>query len=467
VPDCQHPAFDTGRVSDFAKGHHVSTPFDWDVFLSHSTTDKPRVARLAERLQGEGFRVWFDRATIDGGDDIVTAIEQGLDRSRVLVLCMTKAAFESEWVRLERNTATFRDPAYNDRRFLPLRFDDCQIPATLRRLKYIDWRAESDDAWQQLLATLQPGAARLLEVPRDEWNPFDPYTPALGSSFVGRTDELRRMQQAMETGHSLSVVGDWRIGKTSLLATFAERARESGRGVRQLTGEGPEGGSVSQFVTQVTGRAASDDTESAADQLSEWAAANARGGMRPVLIVDEVERLVIDFPPRFLERIRGMLERVMVVLCSRRELDLVYQDRGLTSPFNNTLELVRVALLDDPALESLLNESTDILTAEDMSAVREWAGRHPYFVQLYGHELADARLNHVSTDDAFDRFYDTAAARFRELWSVLADQDREELRKSVSDIPTTRRTLRQRGLVTSDGKPFGRILREWIQEEKP
>ena len=164
----------------------MTTSFDWDVFLSHSSVDKPRVARLAERLTAAGLRVWFDRPNIDSGEDIVTAIEQGLERSRVLVLCMTKAAFESEWMRLERNTATFRDPGNHDRRFLPLRLEDCQIPATLRRLKDIDWRAESDSAWQQLLATLQPGAAPLPEVPRDQWNPFDPYTPALGSSFVRR-----------------------------------------------------------------------------------------------------------------------------------------------------------------------------------------------------------------------------------------------------------------------------------------
>ena len=117
----------------------MNKPFDWDVFLSHSSIDKPRVARLAERLTATGFRVWFDRPNIDNGEDIVTAVEQGLERSRVLILCMTKAAFESEWVRLERNTATFRDPANHDCRFLPLRLDDCQIPATLRRLQYIDW----------------------------------------------------------------------------------------------------------------------------------------------------------------------------------------------------------------------------------------------------------------------------------------------------------------------------------------
>ena len=107
----------TGEFRTSNKGRRVSASFDWDVFLSHSSVDKPRVARLAERLERAGFRVWFDRPNIDSGEDIVTAIEQGLERSRVLVLCMTKAAFESEWVRLERNTATFRDPANHDRRF--------------------------------------------------------------------------------------------------------------------------------------------------------------------------------------------------------------------------------------------------------------------------------------------------------------------------------------------------------------
>ena len=124
----------------------MSDTFEWDVFLSHSSVDKPRVARLAKRLEATGLKVWFDREDIDDGQDIVAAIEDGLQRSRVLILCMTKSALESEWVRIERNTATFRDPANAERRFLPLLFEDCTVPAMLRRIKYNDWRSESDDA---------------------------------------------------------------------------------------------------------------------------------------------------------------------------------------------------------------------------------------------------------------------------------------------------------------------------------
>ncbi len=116
----------------------MNKPFDWDVFLSHSSIDKPRVARLAERLAAAGFRVWVAPTSIAHGQDVFTGIEDGLERSRVLILSMSKAAFESEWVRLEQNTATFRDPGNLGRRFLPLRFDGRESPATLRRLKYID-----------------------------------------------------------------------------------------------------------------------------------------------------------------------------------------------------------------------------------------------------------------------------------------------------------------------------------------
>jgi len=88
----------TEDVEAFKKGLRGGA-FEWDVFLSHSSVDKPRVARLAERLTQAGFRVWFDRPNIESGEDIVMAIEHGLERSRVLILCMTKSALESEWVR--------------------------------------------------------------------------------------------------------------------------------------------------------------------------------------------------------------------------------------------------------------------------------------------------------------------------------------------------------------------------------
>jgi hypothetical protein len=130
----------------------MASPFEYDVFLSHNSKDKPRVLRLAERLQAEGVRVWFDAWVIKPGDDIYLAIERGLEAARVQVLCLSEAALESEWVTLERSTVLFRDPSNKGRRFIPLLLDDCVLPDTLRRYKYVDFRAESEAAFAEVLA---------------------------------------------------------------------------------------------------------------------------------------------------------------------------------------------------------------------------------------------------------------------------------------------------------------------------
>ena len=38
----------------------MADDFQYDVFLSHSAKDKAVVRAVAERLRGDGLRVWFD-----------------------------------------------------------------------------------------------------------------------------------------------------------------------------------------------------------------------------------------------------------------------------------------------------------------------------------------------------------------------------------------------------------------------
>ena len=129
----------------------MTTDFPYDVFLSHNQADKPRVLRLAERLRAAGLRVWFDEWNVRSGDVIALKVDEGLEQSRVLLLCISPNALDSGWVALERSTAVHRDPANVDRRFIPLLLADCKLPDTLRRYKYVDFRLEADSAFEELL----------------------------------------------------------------------------------------------------------------------------------------------------------------------------------------------------------------------------------------------------------------------------------------------------------------------------
>lgn len=119
---------------------NTDTIFLYDVFLSYTSSDRPIARKLAIKLRNHGVRVWFDEWAIKPGDDILYQIEEGLQRSQALMLCMTTRVFGSDWVGLERGTMMFRDPMNKMRRLIPVLLEDCNIPDTIRRYKYIDGR---------------------------------------------------------------------------------------------------------------------------------------------------------------------------------------------------------------------------------------------------------------------------------------------------------------------------------------
>jgi WD40 repeat protein len=139
--------------------------FKYDVFLSHSAKDKDIVRPLAERLRSDGLRVWFDEWELRAGDGVPARIEEGLEASRVLVLCMSANAFSSDWATLESYTFRFRDPLNKERRFIPLRLDDAPIKGSLAQFNYINWLPETQEyEYEKFLdACRSPGKAPMAE----------------------------------------------------------------------------------------------------------------------------------------------------------------------------------------------------------------------------------------------------------------------------------------------------------------
>lgn len=159
--------------------------FEFDVFLSHSSKDKPLARNLAKRLGSDGLRVWFDEWVINPGDLVGLKIEQGLERSRTLILVMSANAFSSEWMTLERHTALFRDPTNAQRRFIPVRIDEAPIPDTLRQFAYVDWRDQSSNEYDRLLlACRRPDLSKETGLETLESTSIEATTSAIGLSMT-------------------------------------------------------------------------------------------------------------------------------------------------------------------------------------------------------------------------------------------------------------------------------------------
>lgn len=120
--------------------------FTHDVFLCYAARDARAVDEVAARLSERGLRVWGHSP----GDSSRRSVEEGLESSAALVLCMSEQAFGFGWGRLESMTFRHRDPVDYDRRFIPLRLDHATPPNSLARHLAIDWREGDDEAVDRL-----------------------------------------------------------------------------------------------------------------------------------------------------------------------------------------------------------------------------------------------------------------------------------------------------------------------------
>ena len=132
----------------------------YDVFLCHNSKDKPSVEALARRLRGARLSVWLDAWEIPAGEPWQEALEEGLRRSRTVVVAIGPEGL-GPWQNEEMRTALderARDPKH---RVIPVLLPDAPdaetLPTFLKRLNWVDFRAgvTDRDAFKNLVAGIK------------------------------------------------------------------------------------------------------------------------------------------------------------------------------------------------------------------------------------------------------------------------------------------------------------------------
>ena len=265
---------------------------------------------------------------------------------------------------------------------------------------------------------------------------------------------------------ALWLVGDWRIGKSMILLAWEKRLRERGVVVRLVSGQGPAGVSAARFVETVTGLDSPQDPDGAADRLTTWIDAVSLGGILPVVLVDEVESVVQSCDVRFFDRLRDLLGRISLVFSSREAPDEVFSRHNKTSPITNRMEAAWVGLLEPDGAEATIRLGSDEqLGPGDADLMRRWCGRHSFFLQLFGSLLVEARRVGTSPDHALEDLQRQSPIYFRPLRTLLPTAHWQALMDAARGVPCHIGVLKQRGLLSDDGKPFGEVFAAWLRGE--
>lgn len=120
-------------------------------FLSHSHQDKSFVTQLGTELRKSGVDAWLDQWEIKPGDSLIRKIfYEGLADCRLFVVVLSKASVQSPWVREELDHATIQR-LEGATRVVPVLKEDCEIPAPLRTLLWIDMRTDFEGGVRKLV----------------------------------------------------------------------------------------------------------------------------------------------------------------------------------------------------------------------------------------------------------------------------------------------------------------------------
>ena len=96
-------------------------PFQfYSCFLSHSSADKDFARRLHSRMRDEGLRVWFDEVDMQSGKKLHEQIEDAIRLYDKLLLVLSPASMNSEWVRTELRKAFKQERREGKRKLFPI-----------------------------------------------------------------------------------------------------------------------------------------------------------------------------------------------------------------------------------------------------------------------------------------------------------------------------------------------------------
>ncbi len=123
-------------------------------FLSHTSSDKPFVLKLARDLKSENVDVWLDEWEIRVGNSIVEEIDKALSSHGFFVLILSSRSLQSDWVRKELNSSLMRYLSDRTIKILPVLYERCNVPTIISDLRYADFTSDYGKGFADLCAGL-------------------------------------------------------------------------------------------------------------------------------------------------------------------------------------------------------------------------------------------------------------------------------------------------------------------------
>lgn len=135
---------------------------DLQVFLCHSSSDKPAVERYYDLLTADGFNAWLDKKNLIPGQDWKFEIPKVVRKSDVVIVFLssqsvTREGFVQKEIRIALDTADEKPEGTIF--IIPARLENCEVPERISKFHWVD--LFENDGYERLVKALQTRANSL------------------------------------------------------------------------------------------------------------------------------------------------------------------------------------------------------------------------------------------------------------------------------------------------------------------
>jgi hypothetical protein len=156
------------------------------IFLSYSRDDSEFAQNLAVKLREAGATLWIDQLDIAAGARWDIEVGKALETSECLLVILSQTSVESNNVLDEVSYALD-----SNRRVVPIVIDDCNIPFRLRRLQYVDFSKNFDNAFERLISSLNEEKSNSLKANLAALERTEPIKPVRNSVLPEQEDDVQ------------------------------------------------------------------------------------------------------------------------------------------------------------------------------------------------------------------------------------------------------------------------------------
>ncbi len=270
----------------------------------------------------------------------------------------------------------------------------------------------------------------------DKFNPFYNRSMIMNEEeFIGRTRELADITERLQGAQSVSILGEKKIGKSSLLYHLYLSGNER-MGDRQncryqflyMDMHNPALNTPELFTEKIVTELSSEYDpqelkESPLITLSEALENNSEKGKLPVLLIDDFEEIVKRsklFNDDFIDSLRFYANSglISVITASRKTLREIMDKSKLTSPFWNIFTTIK---LKEFAFDDKLNETEDFLehywknlniTKKEKCFLLDRSADHPLKLQIISYWLIQKREMKIDNSDLCKKIEKEIASLF-------------------------------------------------------